>query len=124
MTTPGSRRFNSRQSATRHWRTPAFVVATQSSAVTRGTTKVSGNQCASVGTVMIDEPKPVAPNTVYAATITHGISTNTYRGAFGSQEAIDIEGNGLLRRLMFDADRGAPKTLAALRFDPNGPDRL
>ena len=66
----------------------------------------------------------VAPNTVYAATITHGISTNTYHGAFGSQEAIDIEGNGVPRRLMFDADRGASKTLAALRFDPNGPDRL
>ena len=32
----------------------------------------------------------VAPNTVYAATITHGISTNTYHGAFGSQEAMRV----------------------------------
>jgi len=54
----------SANSARRHWRKLALAAAAQSSAVTSGTANVSGKACASAGTAMIDEPKPVAPNTV------------------------------------------------------------
>ncbi len=73
--------------ASRHWRDVAVVVAAASSVAISGTMNVSGSACASAGTAMIDEPKPVAPKTVYAAKTTIGSSTRTCHGTAGNQSA-------------------------------------
>src|SRR5512145_2916087 len=79
----GRMRLSSVHAASRHCARLAVNVATPSSAVANGTAKVNGNACASAGTAMIDEPNPVAPNIVYAASITTGTAASTYQGTSG-----------------------------------------
>ena len=83
----GSRRRNSGHAAWRQWRTLCAVAPPASSAVMCGTANVSGTRCASSGTAISAEPKPVAPNTVYAARTMRGTAASAYQGRSGSGRA-------------------------------------
>ena len=109
--------------ASRHCRVLAVAVARPSSAVTNGTAKVSGNACASAGTAMIDEPNPVAPNIVYAASITTGTAASTYQGTSGRGSGKAVRPRGERQYAgwaVFDPTRGFCNNLMLRRASSAG----